>query len=209
MEYREAIYSDIGGAAQLLTRAFFDYPTFVSLFNDQFRKTSGYEKFLDDYFVMELLIFWKKGKIVVAEEQGKIVGVGILESSKVKKGLWNYIRWGGCRLIIPYLLHRRMPGLGIKLTNERITVLNGMWSLSYLAVDTNFRGQGVGTQLLKQEILPLVQKNRGKKLMTVANTQESIRYYRSQHFEVVKRHRNTGEGFNFPNWQLVRNVSEL
>lgn len=207
MEYREAVYSDLGGSAQLLTRSFRDYSLFTLPLEEKWQLTTGYEKFLNDYFVMELLIYWKSGRIVVAEERGKIVGVGIFGPSSMRKNLWDYVRSGGLRLILPYLIHRRISVDKVKQMIPQVGVRKNTWVLDYLAVDSNFRETGVGTQLLKSKILPWIQENGGDQVAVTVSTHEGLAYYQGQDFKVIGKRRPIGSEYGFYNWRLTRGIS--
>lgn len=207
MEFRPAIRSDLSGLVQLMTRAFQSYPTFMMAFRAPFRETASYRQFLDDYFVMELLNYWRKGKIVVAEEQGKLIAIGVMAAPTVRLTWWDYLRSGGRRLIWPYLWHHRSGLTEIKRADGMTHLDQNTWTLVYFAVDPTFQGQGVGTRLLKQQIIPTVRAAGALRLTLVTNTQRNVHYYGDQDFQVVAQRQVDSRGVKVFNWQLTRSIS--
>ncbi|HJE86527.1 GNAT family N-acetyltransferase [Levilactobacillus brevis] len=207
MEFRPAIRSDLSGLVQLLTRAFYAYPTFTMALRSEFRGTTGYDKFLNDYFVMDLLLYWRKGKLVVAEEQGQLIGVGVMAAPNVRLTWWDYFRSGGLRLVWPYLWHRRGRLAEISRADGMAQPSQETWTLVYFAVDPDFQGRGVGTRLLNQQIIPTVRAAGAKSLTLVTNTQRNVRYYSDQSFQVVTHHQVNSQGVQVFNWQLTRQVT--
>lgn len=207
MEFRPAIRSDLAGLVQLLTRAFHAYPTFTMAFRPRFRGTAGYDQFLNDYFVMDLLIYWRKGKLVVAEEQGQLVGIGVMAAASVQPTWWDYVRSGGLRLVCPYLWHRRGSLAEISRADGMTRSPRDAWTLVYFAVDPAFQGRGVGTRLLKQQIIPTVRAAGAKRLTLVTNTQRNVKYYADQDFQVVTHHQVESQGIKVFNWQLMRSIT--
>lgn len=192
MKFRTAAHSDLGGLVRLMTRAFQDYTTFTMAVDPAFQKTGGYRQFLDDYFAMALRSYWRQGQLVVAEEQGGPVAVGVLAALTVKITWWNYLRCGGLRLVWPYLRHRQ----------SRLREIERADGMAHPAV----QGRGIGTALLQQQIVPMAKAAGARQLTLVTNTHRNVAYYRGQGFRMMCKRQATYSGRVVFNWQLTRLV---
>lgn len=206
MKFRTAVHSDLGGLVRLMTRAFQDYPTFTMAVDPAFQKTGGYRQFLDDYFVMALRSYWRQGQLVVAEEQGRPVVIGVLAAPTVKITWWNYLRCGGLRLVWPYLRHRQSRLREIERADGMAHPAEDTWTLIYFAVDPAVQGRGIGTALLQQQIVPMAKAAGAHQLTLVTNTHRNVAYYRGQGFQVMCKRQVTYSGRVVFNWQLTRLV---
>jgi len=172
---------DIDRFVELQANAFMDYEFFSRYVPNERRR----RRFLTSLFTTDVRVNWGTQHFLAArDESGNIVAVAALREpgyvrpsnrSYLKAGVWRSILAGGYRTMKAWL----------KMEDEEIVPcqeLTDDWFVNLLAVDANSKGQGLGTKMLKECVIPYVKEHGGSHLCLFTNAEINRRFYEKNGF---------------------------
>ena len=84
----------------------------------------------------------------------------------------------------------------------------GAWYLELLAVDGNRKGQGLGSNMLQDCVIPYI-KTRGDKLLSlITNTEQNRKFYTKNGFQEFAGRKLTRQGRTIGNWNFLRAIPQ-
>ena len=171
-----------GACAALAARAFGDYDYFTYYIPDDQRRT----RFLSTMLESEVRINDGPADFLTAKDDGEIVAVAMLcppaykkpsEMAYMRAGFGKCFLQGGIRDVAAW---NDMEGKA----GEPCHSLGGQtWYLNLLTVEPNQKGQGLGSHMLQECILPYVKEHGGETLCLFTNSEANRNFYRKNEFE--------------------------
>ena len=168
--------------AELAARAFGDYEYFTYYIPNEQRRT----RFLRTMLAIEVRINDGPADFFTAKEDGNIVAVAMLCPPEYKKpsdmaymraGFGRCFLQGGIRDVAAW---NDMEGQAV----EPCHSLGGQtWYLNLLTVEPNLKGQGLGSRMLRECILPYVRDHGGETLCLFTNAEGNREFYQKNGFE--------------------------
>ena len=170
-----------GACAALAARAFMDYEYFTDYIPNDQRRT----RFLNTMLDIEVRINDGQADFFTAKIDGEIVAVAMLCPPEYKKPSdMAYIRagFGKCFLrggVRDVAAWNDMEGKAC----EPCHSLGGQtWYLNLLTVEPEHKGQGLGSRMLRECILPYVKEHGGETLCLFTNSEVNRKFYQKNGF---------------------------
>lgn len=171
-----------GTCAALAARAFENYEYFTYYIPNDQRRT----RFLSTMLEIEVRINDGPAEFFTAKEDGTIVAVAMLCPPEYKKpsdmaylraGFGKCFLQGGIRDVAAW---NNMEGKA----GQPCHSLGGQtWYLNLLTVEPNLKGQGLGSRMLQECILPYVRDHGGETLCLFTNAEGNREFYQKNGFE--------------------------
>ena len=170
-----------GACAALAARAFMDYEYFTDYIPNDQRRT----RFLNTMLDIEVRINDGQADFFTAKIDGEIVAVAMLCPPEYKKpsdmayiraGFGKCFLQGGVRDVAAW---NDMEGKA----GEPCHSLGGQtWYLNLLTVEPEHKGQGLGSRMLRECILPYVKEHGGETLCLFTNSEVNRKFYQKNGF---------------------------
>lgn len=74
------------------------------------------------------------------------------------------------------------------------------WHLYFLSVDPKLQGEGLGSEAIRNFLIPLVKKNNGKMITVTTNFENNVNFYLNNGFSLVKEETLEYDGKPVGNW---------
>ena len=184
-------------AAQVYTRAFFDYPMLVFYFPDRKRR----ERYLEWYLGCAITYALRYGEVYTTPDVSGLacwLPPGQTEMTTLRSILSGY-------LLTPWIqgkeAYRRASQSEAFLAKMQREILpEPHWYLWGLTTDPSQQGKGIGTQLLQ----PVLERADAGCLPCYLEThdQKNVAYYSKRGFELVRS--ENLPGYDLPFWCMVR-----
>ena len=185
--------------AELAARAFGDYEYFTCYIPDEQRRT----RFLRTMLEIEIRINDGPADFFTAKEDGNIVAVAMLCPPEYKKpsdmaymraGFGRCFIQGGIRDVAAW---NDMEGKA----GEPCHSLGGQtWYLNLLTVEPARKGQGFGSRMLQECILPYVRDHGGETLCLFTNAESNRKFYQKNGFEEFDQRFFNRKGKQLGSW---------
>ena len=185
--------------AELAARAFGDYEYFTYYIPNEQRRT----RFLRTMLAIEVRINDGPAAFFTAKEDGNIVAVAMLCPPEYKKpsdmaylraGFGKCFLQGGIRDVAAW---NDMEGKAV----EPCHSLGGQtWYLNLLTVEPNQKGQGFGSRMLRECILPYVRDHGGETLCLFTNAEANRTFYQNNGFEEFDQRFFNRKGKQLGSW---------
>jgi len=180
INYREAKKNEIPQIAELVANSFGEYPMYTLTFRDKFCNRESFIKYITKLNKVHISANAKKHKCLVGVKDDKIVSVALLQNPNISRiTLFDYIRAGGIGLLFPVGFKRLINFFEISnqahLDCEKSCKKD--WYVELLAVLSNSKGQGIGSQMINDCLIPYVKKQGGKKIALTTNTEQNCKFY--------------------------------
>lgn len=175
MQFERLRKTEIQQAADLAARSFLDYAYF-SIFVPNAKRRF---RFLNTMLSVEFSVNDDRAELWAAKEDGKIVAVAMLcspdyhkptDSQYMKAGFWKVFLAGGIKAVSDW---NAMDAEAGKPCHSR----KDAWYLSLLTVDPQRKGQGIGSKMLQECIIPRIRQQGGKELTLFTNSEENRAFY--------------------------------
>ncbi len=159
--YREAKKEDLTEIAALLTEAFHGY-AFFDLYNPNKRKKQY--QFMHAIQDANAKASFQRHITLVGIRDNKIVSAAQLKAPDTPDvGFLDYVLAGGIRVLFTGGLFNTL-GL-LKMLDEASSICHNLpgcvWYLSSLAVSKSCQGQGLGSKMITECIIPYIRKRNG------------------------------------------------
>lgn len=191
--------------AALAARAFEDYEYFTYYIPDDQRRT----RFLSTMLEIEVRINDGPADFFTAKEDGKIVAVAMLCPPEYKKpsdmaymraGFGKCFLQGGIRDVAAWNAMEGKAG-------QPCHSLGGQtWYLNLLTVEPNLKGQGLGSRMLGECILPYVKEHGGETLCLFTNSEINRTFYQKNGFEEFDQRFFTRKGKQLGSWSFRASI---
>lgn len=185
--------------AALAARAFNDYEYFTDYVPDDKKRT----RFLNTMLQIEVKLNDGPATFFTAKDGGKIVAVAMLcppeykkpsDMAYMKAGFGKCFLQGGIRDVAAW---NDMEGKA----GEACHQLSGkVWYLNLLTVEPRYKGQGIGTKMLQECILPYVKERGGDMLRLFTNSEKNRTFYQKNGFAKFNEQWFTYHGKKLGSW---------
>lgn len=183
--YREAKKSEIREIADLVATSFGEYPMYTLAFRDKFKTKDDFIRYMKKLNRVHIGANARKHKCFVGELDGKIVSVALLQDPNIKRiSLFDYILAGGVGLLFP-IGFKRLIGF-FDISNEAhkdcAKRCGDVWYVELLAVSPDCKGQGLGSKMLNDCLIPYVESQKGTEPALITNTPSNCKFYEKNGF---------------------------
>ncbi len=189
VEYKKYDASLEAEVLKLFTEAFENYPLFYGIFKDGFKDEN---KFLSFYKYLMKVIFKatiRKDECFIGFKEGKAVSIVITESPTDKPiGVWDYTVCGMAGVIMQLGLKNTFKFIDLSDETEVAvkSITDPRWHLYFLAVDPKRQGEGIGSDAIKNFLIPSVKENGGNLITVTTNSESNVNFYLNNGFSLVK-----------------------
>lgn len=209
--YRLAERDELGSIADLAAASFADYPFFTFVFRDAFSDESDYLKFIRSLLLMYFRAIARRNDCLVGVLDGSIVSVALMQNPTNKRpGLLNYIVSGGWRIPWRVGLKRVLDFRRISDDTDRdcFTRYPQAWYVELLAVQSNHRGQRLGSRMIQDCMIPYVRRKGGNAITLITNTEPNRRFYTSNGFTEFLSQPVERNGITVGNWSYYMDLDD-
>lgn len=206
LHLREARAEELDTCIHIVQEAFADYFFFKVFVDDPTKKEQFYRQLMTTWVCTTAAI----NTLYVGEENGTIQAVaGVQAPGERDIEVKDYARYGGLEALAiagEEDTHRFLEMLAI--SDEPCRSLpDPKWFFELLAVRTDRVGQGIGSRMLNDALVPLVAAHGGGLVTLNTNTEPNVRFYQKNGFEVIDERMLHANGHDIPNWSFTRQVS--
>ena len=194
-----------GACAALAARAFMDYEYFTDYIPNDQRRT----RFLNTMLDIEVRINDGQADFFTAKIDGEIVAVAMLCPPEYKKpsdmayiraGFGKCFLQGGVRDVAAW---NDMEGKA----GEHCHSLGGQtWYLNLLTVEPEHKGQGLGSRMLRECILPYVKEHGGETLCLFTNSEVNRKFYQKNGFVEFDQRSFNRKGKQLGSWSYRASI---
>ena len=194
-----------GAFAALAARAFMDYEYFTDYIPNDQRRT----RFLNTMLDIEVRINDGQADFFTAKIDGEIVAVAMLCPPEYKKpsdmayiraGFGKCFLQGGVRDVAAW---NDMEGKA----GEPCHSLGGQtWYLNLLTVEPEHKGQGLGSRMLRECILPYVKEHGGETLCLFTNSEVNRKFYQKNGFVEFDQRSFNRKGKQLGSWSYRASI---
>lgn len=194
-----------GACAALAARAFTDYEYFTDYIPNDQRRT----RFLNTMLDIEVRINDGQADFFTAKIDGEIVAVAMLCPPEYKKpsdmayiraGFGKCFLQGGLRDVAAW---NDMEGKA----GEPCHSLGGQtWYLNLLTVEPEHKGQGLGSRMLRECILPYVKEHGGETLCLFTNSEVNRKFYQKNGFVEFDQRSFNRKGKQLGSWSYRASI---
>ena len=204
MDYREMKKEERDACAELAARAFDDYEYFTVFFPRGERRYRFLRSMIDTEFRvndgLEVFLTAKEGDRTVAA--AILCRPGYIKPSAaayLRGGFWKSMLYGGFRDVSAW----------DKMEYEAFSPCREMnrkdaWYLNMLVVSPDRKGEGIGSRMLQECLIPYVKEHGGKKLCLFTNSQGNRVFYRKNGFTEFDERQFAYKGKTIGSWSLQK-----
>ena len=209
IEYREAYSSELKEIAKMVAESFGEYPMYTLTFRDKFKTKEGFISYITKLNKVHISANARKHKCFVGVKDGKIVSVALLQNPNIKRiSLWNYIVSGGNSLLFPVGFKRLIDFFNIsniahKACEEKH---KDAWYIELLAVDPNYKGQGLGSKMINDCLIPYCKAQGASELALITNTKANCKFYEKNGFNNFSYKKLNWKNKYIDNFSFVKNI---
>jgi len=207
--YREAKKSEIKKIAELVATSFGEYPMYTLAFRDKFKTKDDFIRYMKKLNRVHIGANARKHKCFVGVVDGKIVSVALLQNPNIKRiSLFDYILAGGVGLLFPVGFKRLIEFFDI--SNEAhkdcAEKCGNAWYVELLAVSPDCKGQGLGTKMLNDCLIPYVESQKGIEIALITNTPSNCKFYEKNGFTNFAVSELEWKSNSIQNWSFCKKV---
>ena len=204
MDYREMKKEERGACAELAARAFDDYEYFTVYFPRDGRRYRFLRSMIDTEFRvndgLEVFLTAKEGDRTVAA--AILCHPGYIKPSAaayLRGGFWKSMLYGGFRDVSAW---DRMEYEAFGPCREMNR--KDAWYLNMLVVSPDRKGEGIGSRMLQECLIPYVKEHGGQKLCLFTNSQGNRQFYRKNGFTEFDERQFAYKGKTIGSWSLQK-----
>lgn len=207
--YREATPKDFNRIAQLSALSFGNYPYFDFAFRHAFKDDEAYIAYMEKLHRIHIKANVQKNKCFVGIQDGEIVSAALLQDpTKKRAAVEDYVKAGGLSLIFPVGFSKILNFFHIS-EDARADCdqkYPSAWYLEILAVDGSRKGCGLGSGMLRDCLIPYIQKQGGQELTLITNTEGNRKFYTKNGFREFSERTLEQNGKKIGNWSFCRKL---
>lgn len=188
MTYRLAEQKDMKECVSLLADTFSDY-LYCTIYSP---KGKNHLKFLEKAISIDFSVYFRRGFVLVAEENGKICASCFLTPPEFKPPrMIEYLLNGGLKLVFTGGI---INVVGFNNLVEKVDMpcrkfgkKIPSWNLTVFGVKRDLKGQGIGSAMIKDFIIPFVKEHDGKNIILVTNAEYNVGFYQKNGFTLFEQ----------------------
>jgi len=209
IEYREAYNNELKEIAKMVAKSFGEYPMYTLTFRDKFKTKEDFISYITKLNKVHISANARKHKCFVGVKNGKIVSVALLQNPNIKRiSLWNYITTGGISLLFPVGFKRLIDFFNIsniahKPCEEKH---KDAWYIELLAVNPLYKGQGLGSKMINECLIPYAKDHGAKELALITNTKGNCKFYEKNGFNNFAYDKLNWKDKYIDNYSFVKNL---
>ena len=206
IRYEQVRREDLPACTALAVRSFMDYAYFANYFPEADRRRRFLEKMLE----IEFRLCFGKTDIWGAWDGERLCAVALLCSPEwVKPSAWEYMKAGYGKVFLAGGIRQvadwdDMNAAAMKPCHAE----KGAWYLSSLTVDRDLEGQGIGSRMLRECLVPRIRAQGGKSLVLFTNSEENQRFYEKNGFWLFHEEEYSYRGKNMGSWSYRMDIRE-
>jgi len=209
--YRQIKKDEFKPCNELNFEAFKDYPVYHVFEMEPEEKLNNFNKSLMGCQLYEGLV---KDTAFVAERDNEILSVAVIQrpdhkGSSVPEyflyGAFSVIRYGGFKNTFGFLdmVDRfNVPHVEFAKKNPNT------WNLELLFVNKKYHGQGIGSRMINECVVPYVKKNGGEYLTLITNKEKNVHFYEKNGFDILQHDDLIYNNKQINNWTFIRNFKD-
>jgi len=208
--FRKASKKEIKEVAELTTKSFGEYPLFEICFKHRFKREEKYKKFMHILLRIHIRTFALKNTVLVAENDGKIVAMALVVNPKYKESsIMDYVMAGGFNIFWNVGARGIRDIRNVERQAEEFfySGYKDSWFLALIAVDSNFKGQKIGTRMLHECVIPYVRDRGAKQLTLSTNDERNRKFYTDNGFTEVEEKQIKLYDKSIPSWAYVMDIN--
>jgi len=189
--------------------SFGEYPMYTLTFRDKFKNKEDFISYITKLNKVHISANARKHKCFVGVKDKKIVSVALLQNPNIKRiSLWNYITSGGISLLFPVGFKRLIDFFNIsniahKACEEKH---KNAWYIELLAVDLNLKGEGLGSKMINECLIPYAKTHGAKESALITNTKANCKFYEKNGFNNFAYDKLNWKDKYIDNYSFVKNL---
>jgi ribosomal protein S18 acetylase RimI-like enzyme len=210
VSYRVAQPHELDAISRLAAQSFGEYPFFAFVFREQFDSYPDYLNYMTALDRMVIKAYMSKKICLIGESHHRIVSIALLDNPDTRAiGISDYIRAGGLGLVKGVGLVRLLEFFTISERAQQDCKLrySQSWYVEMLAVDTHLKGQGLGTRMIHECVIPFARFHNGSSLSLITNTEKNRRFYQANGFTEFSQTLLENHGNTISNWSFYMNLA--
>ena len=206
IRYEQVRREDLPACTALAVRSFMDYAYFANYFP----AANSRRRFLEKMLEIEFQLCYGKTDIWGAWDGDRLCAVALLCPPEwVKPSAWEYMKAGYGKVFLAGGIRRvsdwdDMNAEAMKPCHAE----KGAWYLSSLTVDRNLEGQGIGSRMLRECLVPRIREQGGKSLVLFTNSEANQRFYEKNGFRLFREEEYTYQGKTMGSWSYRMDIGE-
>ena len=204
IEYKKYNASYEKEVIAMFARGFDHYPLFEILKND-FKTEERYRRFYHCFMKTLFQATIRRNACYIGIHNGKVVNLVIIDAPTDKPvGFLDYVIRGGVKPIFKLGLSNSLKYLHF--TDETEIVVKSIkeprWHLYFLVVDPEHHGEGIGSDAIKNFLIPFVKERNGKLITVTTNTKRNAKFYTDNGFVLIKEETLRYKDRTIQNWSF-------
>ena len=184
--------------------AFEKYPLFY-VFRNDFKTEEKYHDFYEYFMKVLFNATIRKDECYIGLKNGRIVTFLIIEKPTDKPvGFWDYVFTGGLKFIPKLGLSNTFKYLTLSEETEYVVkrIAEPRWHLYFIVVNTDNQGEGIGTDVIQDFLIPYVTENNGNLLTVTTNAEHNVKFYLDNGFTLIEKETLTYNNNPVENWSF-------
>jgi len=206
IKYRPMRRWEIRECAELAAQAFHSYEYFTNYFPDPEERLD----FMRKLILTEYRTNFGRADFLVGVRDGKIVAVADMRCPQYKKpsdlryvvcGFWRVVQIKQKERVNAWLEMDQRAGEFCH------RLLGGTtWYGSSLTIHPDYQGQGIGSDMLMNGMIPYMKQHGGTRMCFFTNSEKNLKFYQGLGFEVVDEQVIEYEGKKMGSWSFIRTL---
>jgi len=207
--YRQVKKDDYDACIEVNYEAFRDYPILHIFDLEPKEKLNNFNKSLMGVHLYEALV---KDTAFVAERNNEILGVALVQRPEHKEssipeyflyGALSVFRYGGIKNAFGFLnMIDRFNEPHVQYAKKHPCT----WNLECIAVNKKCQGQGIGSHMINDCVIPYIKENGGNCLTLITNKEKNVLFYKKNGFKILQYNDLTFNNKHVDNWTFIRNL---
>ena len=188
IEYKKYNISYEQEVINIFIKAFEHYPLFEIVKND-FKTEKRYHSFYDSFMKSLFKATIRKNECYIGLNNGNVIDLVIIDAPTDKPvGFLDYVLSGGIKPMLKLGLFNALKFL--KLSDETEYVVKSIkeprFHLYFLVVESNNQGMGIGSDAIKNFLIPFVKEKNGNLITVTTNAKHNVNFYVNNGFSLIK-----------------------
>ncbi len=207
--YREVYRKEIKVIARMVAESFGEYPMYTLTLRDKFKSKEDFIKYITKLNKVHIRSNQRKHKCFVGVDNDKIVSVALLQDPKIKRiSIFNYILSGGIGLLFPVGFRRILDFFDI--SNEACKACEiehkDAFYIELLVVSDKSKGQGLGSKMINDCLIPYAKAHGGKEIALITNTENNCKFYEKNGFKNFAFDKLRWKDRSINNFSFIKNI---